>query len=50
MFPNCDPCIDVSKYESLGGFSHHPVEGRTNIKKGITKKCHVATLEGSNAN
>jgi hypothetical protein len=45
MPPNYHPCIDVSKHKSLGGFSHHLVEGRTNIKKGITKKCHVATLE-----
>jgi hypothetical protein len=27
------------------GFFHHLVEGRTNIKKGIIKKCHLATLE-----
>jgi hypothetical protein len=32
------PCIDVSKYKTLGGLFHHLVEERINTKKQITKK------------
>jgi hypothetical protein len=38
MPPSCHPCIDVSKWESLGSLSHHPMEEKTNTKKRITKK------------
>jgi hypothetical protein len=38
LFPSHHPCNDVSKRKSLGGLSHHPVEEKTNTKKGITKK------------
>jgi hypothetical protein len=36
--PSRHPCIDANKHESLGGLSHHPMEERTNTKRGITKK------------
>jgi hypothetical protein len=38
MFPNRHPCINANEREFLGGLSHHPMEERTNVKKGITKK------------
>jgi transcription initiation factor TFIID subunit TAF12 len=38
MFLNHQPCIDISECKSFGGLSHHPVEEKTNTKKGITKK------------
>jgi hypothetical protein len=38
MPPNHHPCINISEWESLGDFFHHPVEERTNTKKGITKQ------------
>jgi len=38
MFPNHHPCITASEHKSFGDLSHHPMEERTNTKKGITKK------------
>jgi hypothetical protein len=35
---SCHPCINVSERESFGDLSPHPMEERTNTKKGITKK------------
>ncbi len=48
MLPSHHPCINTSK--SFGGLSHHPTEEKTNTKKGITKKCQVTILKGSNVN
>jgi hypothetical protein len=38
MFPNCHACINTNKREFFGGLPHHPMEERTNTKKGIIKK------------
>jgi hypothetical protein len=38
MPPSHHPCIDIYEHEYLGGLFHHPVEERTKIMKGVTKK------------
>jgi len=48
MLPSHHPCINTSK--CFDGLSHHPIEERTNTKKGITKKCQATILKGSNVN
>jgi hypothetical protein len=50
MLPNHHPCINTNKHKSFSGVFHHLVEKRTNIKKGIIKKCQVAILEGLDVN
>lgn len=50
MSPSHHSCIDINKHKSFSGLFHHPVEEKTNVNKGIIKKCQVAISEGLDVN